>query len=200
MARKKVLALCPTWKDKRELMQSHIQEQYDIIFHHYDDGMLERIICSGIGWITEKFEPSRVITDILQLCAQHNIEAIITTEDYPGSIFASIIADKMGLSAPATNVVLTCQHKYYARCKQKLLVPEATPQFALVDIKHKQRTCELAYPFFIKPVKSFFSVYASQTTDQSELEQYLENSCMPDSFLYQFNQAKALLPFAFDFF
>ena len=182
-----MLALCPTWKDKRELVQPHIQEQYDIIFHHYDDGIFERIHCLGIGWITEKFDPETVIKEVVDVCKQNQIEAILATKDYPESVFASIIAQKMGFIAPGPRAVLTCQHKYYARCRQKELVPEATPKFELADFKQKEQRMGLSYPFFIKPVKSFFSVYADCIPDHTALHNYLQTSQMPDEFLHQFN-------------
>ncbi len=187
MSRKKVLALCPTWKDKRELVQPHIQEQYDIIFHQYDDGMLERIICSGVGWITQKFDPEKIIKDAINVCKQYQISGILATKDYPESVFASIIAQKMDLIAPEVRAVLTCQHKYYARCRQKELVSDATPKFELVDFTQKEQKLGLSYPFFIKPVKSFFSVYADCIPDQTALYNYLQTSQMPDEFLRQFN-------------
>jgi len=190
MSRKKVLALCSTLNDKRELIQPHIKKQYDIIFHHYDDGMLELaigIIRYGIGWIKEDFDLAVVIQELVDLCRKNRIEGIITTEDYPGSIFASIIAHKLNLSAPEPQAVLTCQHKYYARCKQKELVPEATPEFELFDFKQKNRTTAVPYPFFIKPVKSFFSIYADTVNDRHALDHYCTTSQMPDAFLYQFN-------------
>jgi len=153
MSRKKVLVLCPSSKDKQELMQPRIQEQYDVMFHQYD---AEHIVCDNVGWITETFDPEHIITEAVGLCRRHDIEGIFATKDYPATVFASIVAHQLGLIAPDIHAVLTCQHKYYARCKQKELVPEATPQFELLELSDDAKPVKLSYPFFIKPVKAFF--------------------------------------------
>ncbi len=185
---KKILVVCPTKRDRFELSQVPFTSEYTVHFHNYDDMQLEKIMCVGAGWFTKTFDPAMVIQDMSNLCKAQQIDAVVSTDDYPGSIFASIIAQEAGLIGPHPESVLVSQHKYYARLAQQASVPEATPAFTLVDPHaFEEHTFALPFPLFIKPVKSFFSVYANVATSLPELSSLLQTSRLPTGFLHQFN-------------
>ena len=185
---KNILVVCPAQRDLRELSLDYVNSGYNLIFHTYDNSLLERIICKGIGWMTETFDPAAVIDEMLAVCERENIEGIVTSEDYPGSIFASIIAQKAGFPAPLPEHVLLFQHKYYSRLAQLKHVPEATPDFMLGDPhRFDPLLFDLAFPVFLKPVKSYFSVFANSATTIGELLHLMKTSVLPPEFLHQFN-------------
>ncbi len=185
---KNVLVVCPAPRDVRELSLEHVKLGYNLIFHKYDNSLLERIICEGIGWMTETFDPADVIDEMLEKCERENIDGIVTSEDYPGSIFASIIAQQAGLLAPRPEHVLLFQHKYYSRLAQLQYVPDVTPNFFLCDPHcFNPLLFDLFFPVFVKPAKSFFSVFANNANTMNELKYLMKTSILPPEFLHQFN-------------
>ncbi len=184
----KILVVCPTIRDKRELYLTGLDKKFDISFQSYDDTTLERIVCNNIGWLSEDFNPKKTIDFLVQFCNKESINGIIGTEDYPGCIFASIVAKHVNKLGPRPTAVLRCQHKYYSRIDQQVFVPEATPVFQLINpITFADEILRLPFPLFIKPVKAFFSFYANKVNCLQELQKCITESIMPEAFLSQFN-------------
>ena len=183
---KNILVICPGEEDQQELAQQQVNAGYNVIFHQYDGDALRNIIARG-----EKpsiLDPAIIIDNILHLCDKHSIDGVISTGDYPGSIFASIIAHETGLIGPSPQTLLLCQHKYYARCAQQDCVASVIPNFALIDPNNSNHSdVELAFPIFIKPVKSVHSIGAYQVNSPQELDYCIKRAMLPDMFLYQFN-------------
>ena len=95
---------------------------------------------------------------------------MISTDDYPGSSLAAVIAQRLGLPGPSPEVTLICQHKYLSRLAQAKLVPEAIPHFSLIDVAAgASLPDDLRFPLFVKPVKSFFSIGAERINSAPEL-------------------------------
>jgi hypothetical protein len=115
------------------------------------------------------------------------LAGIVTSDDYPGSIVAAIVAKELGLYAPEPKALLCCQHKYYSRIAQKEAVPEAVPRFTLVDPKNVVSPFPLPFPCFVKPVKSYFSCFANQVQTHAELVSAACNIPHP-AFLEPLNQ------------
>ena len=63
---------------------------------------------------------------------------MISSDDYPGSALAAVVAERLGLPGPTPEVALICQHKYLSRLAQAKLVPDAVPPFALIDIAERR--------------------------------------------------------------
>ena len=70
--------------------------------------------------------------------------------------------------------IVTAQHKYLSRRSQKDAVPEAVPDFALVPLSTKRPDTPLPYPFFVKPVKGTFSLFAKKVDDARALADHLD--------------------------
>ena len=186
--KKKILVVCPTARDKQELQLTGLAKKYDLFFQPYNDKVLEKIMCQSIGWISEQFDPKEVVDSLGSMCDTQKIDGVMSTEDYPGSIFSSIVAKHAGKLAPDPMAVLRCQHKYYSRIDQKQYVPEATPAFQLINPKDfSSKTLQLPFPLFIKPVKAFFSFFANRANTLPELESSIAQSLIPEAFLTQFN-------------
>jgi biotin carboxylase len=154
---KTVLVPCPTHRDRRELATEAILASHRILFH--GDDASEHL---------EDFDAIAYLDEALDFARKERVDAVLSTDDYPGSILGHVIARALGLPHVDPGVVLLCQHKYYCRQVQAHAVPEAAPRFGLVDLERP--AAPLPFPFFVKPVKSFFSIFAQAVRDQAELE------------------------------
>ncbi len=83
-------------------------------------------------------------------------DALIGYVDFPVSTMLPILAQRFGLRAPSLEALLKCEHKYWSRLAQREIVPEHIPDFALIDpfADNAIAACSIAYPFWLKPVKS----------------------------------------------
>jgi hypothetical protein len=79
-------------------------------------------------------DPFAEVERILARTRGAKIDAVISTDDYPGSALAAVVAKELGLPGPEPLVNLTCQHKYLSRVAQSALMPDAVPPFALIDV------------------------------------------------------------------
>jgi hypothetical protein len=119
----------------------------------------------------ETFDADAFIVAAVATIRAEGLEGVFATDDYPGSLVAAAIAHELGLPGPSPEAVLTCQHKYYSRLAQLRSVPEAVPPFALIDPDDLDQSLrDVQFPVFVKPVKSFFSVFAQVVHDRAELE------------------------------
>ena len=184
---KTILVVCPTERDKREIVKADIPSQCRVLFYEYDDQALEKIICNRVGWLSYDFKPEHMLENIIAYAQQHAVDGIVYSEDYPGSILATIVAKKLGLVGPDPSVVIGHQHKYYSRLWQQQYVPEATPPFWLVDPHDMSSIDSIPMPVFLKPIKSFFSVFANEIHQRDELLSLMKHAQFPEGFLEQFN-------------
>ncbi len=83
-----------------------------------------------------------------------------------------------GLNLPGADPekLLLCSHKYYSRLAQRAFVPEATVNFALIDPTNPQPPAGLKFPLFVKPVKSYFSIFARRVDSADELVKFVSSS------------------------
>lgn len=166
---KTLLVICPTVRDLRELKL--LQNKYRFIFFQLSEHDIIRVgseINDGMYTIFDLF---KLITKRYQ---GQKVDGVLYSYDYPGTAFAAVIAREFGLLGPEVESVLRSQHKYYARIDQQQYVPEAVPNFVLVDPREAiEKQDLLPYPFFIKPVKSSFSIGARPIRNKQELVRVL---------------------------
>jgi biotin carboxylase len=163
-----VLVVSATLRDHREL-QLLFPSGIDFRFHDCASASLEELIV-GRGADEGVADPLVEVERILTSLDGTKIDAVISTDDYPGSALAAIIAERMGLPGPDPKVVLISQHKYLSRVAQAGLVPDAVPPFFLIDTAEgASLPGERSFPLFVKPVKSFFSVGAGEVASRVEL-------------------------------
>jgi biotin carboxylase len=164
-----ILVICPTHRDHRELpLLSPPCIRY--LFHDYASTSLEDLICQVDGAEGLAADPLTEIDAILAKVAGVKLAGVISSDDYPGSSLAAIVAEKLELAAPSPAVTLICQHKYLARAAQANIAPEAVPPFSLIDVAPgASPPDDLCFPLFVKPVKSFFSIGAEKVASASEL-------------------------------
>jgi biotin carboxylase len=164
-----ILVICATHRDHRELPLL-AAPGIKFIFHDYASTSLEDLISKTAADGGLAADPLAEIDRILELVNGIEIAGVLSSDDYPGSALAAAVAKRLGLPAPDPAVMLTCQHKYLSRVAQEKLVPDAVPPFALIDVANgTSLPPALAFPIFVKPVKSFFSIGAERISSQAEL-------------------------------
>jgi hypothetical protein len=188
MSQANILVVCATTRDRRELTRNKFNKKYNIHFQEYDEDIIDKIICGVSQDFYDFLHPEQMLKELLVFCKKNDIQAVVSSDDYPGNIYASIINHHLGLCGPHPEKILNCQHKYYSRVNQKKFVPEATPDFILVDpYQLNANNMQMPFPLFLKPVKSYFSVYANKISDISEFKQQALQSLPPELFLQAMN-------------
>jgi biotin carboxylase len=164
-----ILVICATHRDHREL-PSLAPPGIDFVFHDYASTSLEDLINERAAGDSPVADPLAEIERILDLVKGREIAGVISSDDYPGSALAAAVARRLGRPAPDPEVVLICQHKYLSRVAQEKRAPDAVPPFALIDVANgASLPPTLAFPIFVKPVKSFLSIGAERIASQAEL-------------------------------
>jgi biotin carboxylase len=171
-AQRTVLVVSATHRDHRELMRL-FPSGIDFRFHDYASTSVEELI-AGIGEGAYAADPDVEVERILAGLGGTVISAVVSSDDYPGSALAAIVAKRLGLRGPDPRVVLIAQHKYFSRVAQAALVPDAVPPFMLIDTAEgAPLPDETSFPLFVKPVKSFFSVGAEGVASRAELAAFI---------------------------
>jgi biotin carboxylase len=183
-----ILVVCPTHRDHRELpLVSPPGVKY--LHHDYASTSLEDLICNVASRADFAAGPLEEMERILDKVAGLRLAAVISTDDYPGSVLAAAIAKRLRLPGPDPGVTAICQHKYLARLAQAKLVPEAVPPFTLIDVADGAPLPQsFRFPLFVKPVKSFFSIGAERVDSASALAQLLPRWAELDQFFAPLDQ------------
>jgi hypothetical protein len=185
---KKILLLCPTERERRELPQIAKQLDCEITYDIFDDDYFDKFL----GENPDLDQPTLKIVDLIEQKVEKyrhaNLAGVTSAVGYPGMSAASVIASKLGLPGPSPESIMLCEHKYYSRVYQKLLVPEATPNFHLIDPKDSATfNGGIDYPSFLKPVKSCMSKNSNRVTSPGELLRLIKVSLLPNQFIEPFN-------------
>ncbi len=100
---------------------------------------------------------------------------VVAFDDYPGSILAAAIAERLNLPGPSLASVVACNNKGWSRALQAAAVPQAVPRFQILDPHRAYRPGELqlAFPFWLKPVKSSMSYLGFRIDSFAEFERAL---------------------------
>jgi len=176
------LLVCPTHRDRRELEWLGETKRHEFDSLDYASLELEDLTAKGVQ--TPKIpDPIEVIEKLL---AGPRPDAVLSVDDYPGSALASVLAREWTLPGAAPHPALLCQHKFHSRIAQRRFAPEAVPGFHLVDPARRPAP-PLPLPFFVKPVKSFFSVGASRVERASDWPAALAAAALPEAFFAPFN-------------
>lgn len=130
-------------------------------------------------------EPEMEIDLIINRYQDEQVDAVISTDDYPGTALASIVAKIFHLPGVDPAVSLLCQHKYHARKAQRNVVPEAVPDFQIVDSSSRLER-SMVFPIFVKPVKSYFSIGAHRALCPDDLGP-ARNRALPHEFFDSFS-------------
>lgn len=99
-------------------------------------------------------------------------EGAVGFDDYPASLLASAIGERMGLPGPSLRSALLCSHKAWCRLIQRQTVPRSTPRFQIIDPRRAYRPgdLKLRFPFWLKPVKSSMSYLGFRIRSLAEFQ------------------------------
>ena len=153
-----VVVVNPDAWDYHELTRPEITRNAPIVFFEEE--------------IEETFDPEAYLKNLYEKLRVIRPSGLVSTDDYPGSLLANIAASHLGLPGTPPDVALLCQHKFLSRQKQHECIPEAVPSFWLIprrtrDVRARSRTWK--FPFFVKPVKSHYQLYADAIDNLREL-------------------------------
>ena len=165
-----IFVLAMTDEQRREL--ETVRGAEDLTFHNLLD--YDRAV--GVGEID--FE-SLLAEARAELDAfDGSVDAIIAHWDFPSSIIGPVLAAERGLPAPSLKSLLASEHKYWSRLAQRECVPECVPGFVAFDpfdddaLAHVRT--ELAFPFWVKPVKAHSSMLGFKVTSDDDFRQAQE--------------------------
>jgi hypothetical protein len=163
-----LLMVCASPRDRRELALLAKAENLDVRYHRYASDELEALVSAEpTQWSIRDLQEE--VDELFDFCAKARIGSVASTDDYPGSALASIIASEFRLPGSNPKANLLCQHKYYSRQIQYNAWPDAVPEFHLIDVRPEVTLPEVHFPAFVKPVKSYLSMGAQQVDNQAEL-------------------------------
>ena len=195
--KKTIAILCPYTRDIRELLRIEKHVPYKFIFDDLTRNWFDHLVYKNshqrmlTGTIYENIEK------IVNTYKNTEIHGFFSSRDYLGSIISSIVADRLKLRGPSPLSVLSCQHKYYSRCFQQKHVPEAVPQFCMIDKNTLLEDITISYPLFMKPAKSYFSINAYKISGLDDLKKYISMYNFSNDFVAPFDLLlKKYMPYA----
>jgi hypothetical protein len=102
-----------------------------------------------------------------------SIDGIYGYGDFPMSTMVPILNEAFGLPFTPLTSYLKCDHKYWSRLEQQASISEYIPSFAVFDAFDDASfdTLPLAYPFWIKPVRSVSSHLGFKIESRDDFEQ-----------------------------
>lgn len=105
-----------------------------------------------------------------------SVDAVIGYIDMPVGLMVPILCREFGLPTATLESVLQCQHKYWSRLKQREVIPGHVPRFNLVNpfADDPISQIDLAYPFWLKPVKSAGSYLGFRVHNRRQLAYFID--------------------------
>ncbi len=109
-------------------------------------------------------------------CVEGGVDGVTSFFDFPGTIIASILANRFDLPGPSLESLLKCEHKYWGRLEQQKVAADSIPAFQVFDPADPDayQKIDLLPPFWIKPIKSFRSYLAYAIQDEKQFNEVME--------------------------
>ncbi|WP_027371056.1 ATP-grasp domain-containing protein [Desulfovermiculus halophilus] len=126
-----------------------------------DDVEFHGLLDPAIVYETESFNIPAMLEVAERQLAEFDgtVDAIIGYMDFPVSTMLPLLCAKFGTRSTSLESLLKCEHKYWSRVTQAEVIPEHIPAFTAFDPFDDQALAKigqanLAFPFFVKPIKS----------------------------------------------
>lgn len=185
---KKILVVCPTQREYRDLPAIAKVLNYALIFDEFGGDYFDDALAGIDSRSAPELDIVGLIEDLISRYRGAGLSGVTSPVGYPGMSVAAVAARRLGLPGPEVNSVLLCEHKYYSRLAQQALIPSATPSFRLLEPNGTGWNVEAKdFPLFVKPVKACFSINANRVATREELEQALLSCSLPERFIRPFN-------------
>ncbi|MEW6689714.1 MAG: ATP-grasp domain-containing protein [Pseudomonadota bacterium] len=166
---KKILVLFPKEWDRLEFSRPEYAGRYRFVYAGFD------LFRFPDNLRLATFDVFRFVKEVVRRYRRERIDGVFSNNEYFGALIAAVVAERLGLPGTDPRVVLTAQHKFYARKAIAEAAPEASPRFAAFPYTVRSRE---AFPFelpcFVKPVKATFSVLARRVDSFAELRRHLD--------------------------
>ncbi len=107
------------------------------------------------------------------------VDAIVTWWDFPSSGLVPVPQERWALYGPSLRSVVILEHKFWSRLAQGAVAGEHVPAFAAFDPFDEDAldlvtTRGVAYPFWLKPVKSVGSYLGFRIENRADFEVAIE--------------------------
>ena len=162
-----VLVLFPNAWDRVQFGHDKYRGEIEFLFHGEDlfsfPGNVKLLTFDAVGFVAE-------------VCERFGdrITGVLSTDEYVGAILAAAVAKRLGLPGNDPAAIITAQHKFYSRVTQRAVCPDAVPEAVLVPLSGLvEDDIGLSFPFFVKPVKGTFSLFAAKVDDFDGLKQHM---------------------------
>ena len=101
-----------------------------------------------------------------------SVDAIVGYWDFPATLMLPTLRRMAGLPTTSTESILRCEHKYWSRVVQQKVVPDLIPRFSIFDpfANDPFGAIDLAFPFWIKPVKAHSSILGFRIESKEDFE------------------------------
>ena len=176
---KNILVLFPKDWDREELDQPRYSGRHTFFYEGFD---LFRFP-ENARLMT--FDVRRYIDKLVKKY-RGRIDGVLSNNEHFGALIAAVVAQRLGLPGTDPAVIIAAQHKYYARCLQQKIVPEATPRFSVFPYKVASAAATgLPFPFYVKPVKATFSVLARRVDSFAQLQAHLRFNALETLILHK---------------
>ncbi|MDT4968782.1 MAG: hypothetical protein QOJ64_3519 [Acidobacteriota bacterium] len=197
---KKVLLISPTVREYRELPAIAEALNCKIIYEDFACTYFDDLLAGNARESTSELRIQPLIDETIERYRNSGLAGVTSAIGYPGMPVSSLIAGRLGLPGPRIERVLLCEHKYYSRLAQRSLVPEAVPNFHLIDPNSLDGIADkMQFPLFLKPVKSCFSINADTIVSADIFRQKVRDCLLPAGFLKPLNELiRAYTDFSFD--
>ncbi len=165
---KRILVLFPKEWDRLEFARPEYARDFEFVYAGFD---LFRFPDNArlLG-----FDVFRFVNEVVARFRRERLDGVFSNNEYFGTLIAAVVAEKLGLPGNDPRVVLTAQHKFYARRAFAAIAPEASPRFAAFAYTVRRREqLPFELPCFVKPVKATFSVLARRIDTFDELRRHL---------------------------
>jgi ATP-grasp domain len=165
---KKILVLFPKEWDRLEFGRPEYRGRYEFVYAGFD---LFRFPSNAQ---LATFDVFRFVNRLLERFRHERLDGVFSNNEYFGALIAAVLAEKLGLPGNDPRVVITTQHKFYARQAFARIVPEASARFAAFPYAVRGRDdLPFELPCFVKPVRATFSVLARRVDRFEELRRHL---------------------------
>jgi hypothetical protein len=173
VAKKRVLVVFAKEWDRQEFAHGDYSD-YEFVYEGFD------LFSFPSNARLFAFDAARFVDALAERWAGR-IDGVFSNNEYFGALIAAALAERLGLPGTPPKVVITAQHKYYSRLAQQAIAPSAVPRFAAFphDVRDPAGI-DLAFPFFVKPVRATFSVLARRVRDFAELRRHLAFSWLEE--------------------
>ncbi|MDH4174535.1 MAG: ATP-grasp domain-containing protein [Betaproteobacteria bacterium] len=165
---KKILVLFPKEWDRLEFERPEYRGRYEFVYAGFD---LFRFPQNAQ---LATFDVFRFVNRLLERFRKERLDGVISNNEHFGAPIAAVLAEKLGLPGNDPRVVITAQHKFYARQAFAQIAPEAAARCAVFPYALRRREdLPFELPCFVKPVRATYSVLARRVERFDELQRHL---------------------------